>query len=249
MTASELHAREDEGGPAVGGGTDLEQPQRVGHHGRGQHLVDGDLLAIARVGVGQPVARVLDLDLCEVLLGRAEAVHTAARVEREVGRVGRTHQMEAQPVRVVLALAPHRGEEALRCRVGSDHQRDVAQPGQDLRPRVGDGHGARCAGGVDARHPRPGPAERLGERRARHEPRIPVADGVGARDELHVAPAEPCVGQRVACRGEPVLDEGAPPLAPLVHAGAEHRHLLVVGHRQASPPGGPAPSGRHFHTR
>ncbi len=53
VAAGELHAGEDQGGPAVGGGADLEQPQGVGHHGGGQHLVGGDLLAVAGVGVLQ----------------------------------------------------------------------------------------------------------------------------------------------------------------------------------------------------
>ncbi len=157
--------------------------------------------------------------------------------------------MEAQPVRIVLAFAAHRREETLRRGVGADHERHVAQPGQDLGARVGDGHRAGGTGGIDAGDSGPGPSERLRERRGGHEARIPVADGVGPGDELHVTPAEPGVGQRVACRGQAVLDEGAPPLAPFVHPGAENGDLLVVGHGQAPPPAVAAPKGRHFHTR
>jgi hypothetical protein len=95
------------------------------------------------------VPGVLDLDLREVLLGGAEAVHAPAGVEGEVGRVGGTHEVEAQPVRVVLAVAAaDRGEEPLRRGVGADDQRHVAQPGQDLRAGVADGGRTGGAGGV-----------------------------------------------------------------------------------------------------
>src|ERR1700722_16003434 len=49
--AGEVHGGEDEGRPPVGGGADFEEAQRVRHHGRGQDLLDGHLLAVARVGV------------------------------------------------------------------------------------------------------------------------------------------------------------------------------------------------------
>ena len=156
-------------------------------------------------------------------------------------------QVEAQPVRVVLAITPaHRGEEALGRGVGADHQRDVAQSGQDLRPGAGDGRRARGTGGVDARHPGPRPPERLGEGGPGHEAGVPVADGVGPRDELDVAPAQAGVGQGVAGRGQPVLDEGAAPLAPRVHARPEHGHPLVVAPSLRPPV---ARRWRHFHTR
>src|SRR5690606_1403820 len=54
--AGELGRGEHDRRAAVGGGADVEQVQRVGHDRRGQHLLDGDLLAVAGVGVGQAVA-------------------------------------------------------------------------------------------------------------------------------------------------------------------------------------------------
>ena len=48
VAPGEVDGGEDEGRPAVGGGADLEEAQRVRHHGRGEDLVDGDLLAVAR---------------------------------------------------------------------------------------------------------------------------------------------------------------------------------------------------------
>ena len=55
------------------------------------------------------MARVLDLHLCEVVLGGAETIHPPAGVQGEVGGVGRAEQMEAQPVGIVLALAAPTG--------------------------------------------------------------------------------------------------------------------------------------------
>ena len=222
------------------------QAQRVGHHGRGQHLLGAHLLAVAGVGVGRPGPGVLHLDRGEVVLGGAEELHAPAGVEGEVRGVGGTHEVEAQPVGVVAALAPDRGEEPLGRGVGPDHQRHVAQPGQDLGPRRGDGRGARRARRVGARHSGARPPEGLGEGRTRDEAGVAVADGVGARHELHVAPLHAGVGQRGARRGQPVLDEVATPLAPGVHAHPEHGHAAVVRH-----PSLPIRrvTGRHFHTR
>ena len=141
-------------------------------------------------------------------------------------------QMEAQPVRVVLAVAADRGEEALGRGVGPDHQGHVAEAGQDLGPGVVDGLGPRGAGGVGRGHPGPGPPQGLGEGGAGHEAGVAVADGVGPGHVLDVGPGEAGVGQGVAGRGQPVLDEVAAPLAPGVHARARGRRPAC---RQASP--------------
>jgi hypothetical protein len=250
VAPGELHAGQHQGRAAVGGGADLEQAQRVGHHGRGQHLVDGDLLAVAGVGVGQPVPGVLHLDLREVLLGGAEAVHAPPGVEGEVGRVGGPHQMEAQPVRVVLALAADRGEEALGRGVGADHQRHVAQPGQDLGPGVADGlppPRRRRRSTLETRAPvHPGP----GRRWPGDEARVAVADGVGARDELDVAPRR---GRRRPGRRRrrPTRTRRRAPHLPHGCMPAPSTATFLSSASAQSPrSGAPAPwTGRHFHTR
>ena len=203
-----------------------------------------DLLAVAGVRVGQPVAGVLDLHGGEVGLGGAEELHAAAGVQGEVGRVGGPQEVEAEPVRVVAALAADGGEEALGRGVGADHEGHVAQAGQDLGPGRRDGGGPRGASGVAARHPGPGPAQGLGEGGSGHEAGVAVADGVGAGDELDVAPRDAGVGEGWRGSCHPVLDEVAAPFAPGVHAHAEDgdlglRHLTPIA----------AATGRHFHTR
>ena len=89
-------------------------------------------LAVARVRVLEAVARVLHLHPGEVVAGRAEQLHAPPGVQPEVGRVGRAEQAEAQPVGIVAPLALVRREEALRRGVGADHERDVAEAGEDL---------------------------------------------------------------------------------------------------------------------
>ena len=230
VAAGEVHARQHDGGAAVGGGADLHQAQGVGDHRRRQHLVGAHLLAVPGVRVGRPGAGVLHLHRREVVLGGAEELHAPAGVEGEVGGVGGTHQMEAQPVGVVAAFAPDRSEESLGGGVGADHEGDVAQAGQDLGAGRGDGGGARRARRVGTRHACPGPAERLGEGGTGDEPGIAVADGVGTGHELDVGPRHAGVGEGVARRGQPVLDEVAAPLAPGVHAHPEDGHAAVVRH-------------------
>ena len=239
---------QDQGGAAVGGGADLQQAERVGHHRGGQHLLGGDLLAVAGVGVREAVAGVLDLDGGEVVLGGAEQLHAAAGVEGEVGGVGGAQQVEAQPVRVVLAVAAHRGEEALGGGVGPDHQGHVAQPGQDLGPGVGDGLGPRGAGGVGRRDPGAGPAEGLGEGGAGDEAGVAVADGVGAGDVLDVGPGagrrrpgrRPAAASPYSTKLRPHLPQGCMP-APRTAT------RLSSGIGASRPVGRPA--GRHFQTR
>ena len=141
MALGELHRAEHQGGTAIGRGADLEEPQRVGHHRRGQHLLCCHLFAIAGVGVLQAMASVLHLDGSEVLFGGTEKLHAPTGVQGEVGRIGRTHQVEAQPIWIVLAVAAHGLEEALGSGVGPDYQGNIAQAGQDLGPSVVDGLG------------------------------------------------------------------------------------------------------------
>src|SRR6185437_12845240 len=82
-------------------------------------------------------------------------------------------------------------------------------------------------------HPRSGPPQRLGKGCPRDEAWITVADGVGPRDELHVAPGQTRILEGASCRRQPVFHEGPAPFSPLVHASTQHRYSLVVGHRSA----------------
>ena len=247
-------AGEHQGRPAVGGGADLEQAQRVGHHGRGQHLLDGDLLAVAGVGVGQPVPGVLDLDRGEVVLGGAEAVHAPAGVEGEVGRVGGAHEVEAQPVRVVLAVAAaDRGEEALGRGVGPDHQGHVAQPGQDLGPGVGDGHARpRRRRRRRSRPGRPVQPSAWAKVAPATKPGVAVADGVGPEHELDVASSR---GRRRPGRRAAAARPYSTKLRPHLPHGCmpapRTATFLSSGIAQASPllDRAEPPTGRHFHTR
>ena len=166
-----VEAGQDHGGRAVAGRADVEQVQRVGDDGARHHVGDADLLAVAGVGVRQTVLGVLDLHLREVLLGRAVEVHPAPRVEREVRRVRHPEQPEAQPVRVVPALPRVGREESLRGGVRADHERHLAEPGEDPCPGGVEGLGAGRAGGVRRRDPRAVPARAPGRRSRRRRSR------------------------------------------------------------------------------
>ena len=218
VLARVVHRREHHSRGAVGRRADLEQPERVGHHRAGQHLLLGDLLAVARVRVVQAVARVLHLHLGEVGVGGAVEVHAAAGVEREVGRVGGAEQAEPQPVGVVPSVAGHRREEALGRGVGADHQGDVAEPGEDAGASGVERGDPRCARGVAGGDPRAVPTERLGDGGGGDVARVAVADRLAARDELHVVPPDAGVVEGGQRRLDAVLMERPPPLPPLVHA-------------------------------
>ena len=172
VAAGELHAGQHQRSTAIRRGADLEQAEGVGHHGRGQDLVDRHFAPVAGIRVGQTMPRVLDLDQREILLGRPEAIHAATGVQGEVGRIGGAHQVKTQPVRIVLALtSSDRGEEPLGRGVRADHQRHVAQTGQNLGPGVPDGGRPRRAGGVGTRHARARSSPMLARRW--HRPRSP----------------------------------------------------------------------------
>ena len=130
-----VEAADDERGRAVARRADVEQAERIGDERRGEHVVDRHFLAVARVRVLEAVPRVLHLHPREVLARRAEQLHAPAGVQPEVRGVGRAEQPEAQPVGIVAALALVGGEETLRRGVGADHERDVAEAGEDLGAR------------------------------------------------------------------------------------------------------------------
>ena len=197
---------------AVGGGADVEQVQRVGHDGRGQHVVLGDRLAVAGVGVGQPGGGVLHLDLGEVRGGGAVEVHATAGVEREVGRVGHPQQPEAQPVRVVPPLAGVGRQEPLRRGVGTDDEGHLGQPGQDARAGGVDGLGAGGAGGVRRRDAGAVPAEGLGEGRPGDVAGVAVADGLATDDEVDLGPGTSASASAARAAWTPYSTKGRPHL-------------------------------------
>ena len=122
-------------------------------------------------GLSRPCRAFLTFTCSEILERGAVEVHPAPRQQREVHRVRRADQVEALPVRVVLALAADRREEALRGGVGADHQRDVAEPGQDLGARTLQRLRTAGARGVARADGNAVPAELLGERGARRRSR------------------------------------------------------------------------------
>ncbi len=201
-----------------------------------------DLLAVTGVRVREPVPRVLHLDLREVLTGRAEQLHPAAGVQAEVRGIGRAEQPEAQPVGVVATLALVRREKSLRGRVGADDERDVAEAGEDLGASGRQRGDPRCARRIRRRDLGAVPSECLRERCARDVSRVAVAHRVGAGHELDVAPFDGGVGERGLRGDHAVVHEVPAPLAPWVHARAEHGDVPVGRHRVA-----PC-SGAHCHT-
>ena len=219
--------RDDERGGAVARRADVEQAERIGDDRRVEHVVDRHFLLVARVRIAEPVARVLHLHPREVVAGRAEQLHAAARVQAEEGGVGRAEQTEAQPVGIVAPLTLVGREEALGRGVGADDQRDVAEAGEDLGARGRERGDAGRARRVRRRHLRAVPAERLRERGARDVAGVAVAHRVGAGHELDVGPRHARVGQRGLRGDDAVLDEVAAPLAPRVHARAEDRRCRV----------------------
>src|SRR5439155_21169586 len=113
---------------------------------------------------------------------------------------------------------------------------DDARSGEDARARDVDGRRTRRTWGVrrddgDAR-----PTQRLCEGRAGDVARVPVADRLAAGDEADVLPRESCVVQRAARRGDAVVHERLPPLAPGVHADAEDGYTGVHFHTTCSFP-------------
>ena len=239
-----VDAAHDDRSRAVRGRADVEQAERVRHQRRVEHVVDRHFLAVARIRVLEAVLGVLHLYPGEVLARRAEQLHAATGVQTEVRRVGRAQQPEPQPVGVVAPLALVGCEEALRRRVGADHQRNVAEPGEDLRPRGRQRGDARRARRVRRRDLRAVPTQRLGEGRAGDVAGVAVAHGLSARHELDVAPLDARFGQRSLRGDDAVLDEVAAPLAPRVHARAEHDDVLA----HAASTSGPRSPGRRIWT-
>ena len=231
MFLGEALAGHDQCGRAVGGGADVQQPQRVGDDGAGQDVLDGGFLAVAGVGVVEAVARVFDLDLGKIVQRGAVEVHAPACEQGEVDGVGGPDQVEALPVGVVAAFPADGGEEAFGGGVGADDQRDVAEAGQDLGARALQSLRSAGARGVAGGDRDPVPAQLLGKGRARYETGIAVADGVRAGNELDLAPVQAGLGQRGAGGDDAVLGEVASPFAPRVHARTQDVHRFGSCHR------------------
>ena len=238
MPTRVVHRGQHDGRSTVGGRADVEQVQRVGDDGTAQHVVDRDLLAVARVRVLQPVARVLHLHRGEVLRGGAVQVHPPARVEREVAGVGHPQQPEPQPVGVVPPLPRVGREEALRGGVRADHERHFAQPGEDPRASGVERLRSGRAGGVRRGHACAVPPQCLREGGAGDVAAVPVAHGLATHDQVDVLPRDVAVRECLPCCVYAVAHEVAPPLAPGVHPDSEHCDVPRISwtHWSASSP-------------
>ena len=158
-------AGHDQRGRAVGGRADVEQPQRVGHHRAGQHVLDASFLAVAGIRVVQAVPGVLDLHLRRSprRWRRRGPSGGAPAARSRPGSSRRSGGSAASPGRSCVRRRPARS--TLRGGVGADHQRDVAEAGQDLRAGALQRLRAAGAGGVARADRDAVPAELLGERR------------------------------------------------------------------------------------
>ena len=208
-----------------------------------------DLLAVARVGVLQPVARVLHLHRGEVLRRGAVQVHPPARVEREVARVGHPQQPEPQPVGVVPPLPRVGREEPLRGGVRADHERHLAQPGEDPSPRGVERLGTGRAGGVRRGHARAVPPQRLREGGAGDVAAVPVAHGLATHDQVDVLPRDVAVRECLPCCVHAVAHEVAPPLAPGVHPDSEYGDVRWTHWSASSPSSSPLASSARWSAR
>ena len=136
--------------------------------GRRHHVVDGDLLAVPGVRVGQAVTGVLHLDLGEVLRRRAVQVDATAGV-RARSRSGWWHRAGgtgASPGRRAAHRRSASGSPSAWCRRPTTSA--TSHRPARMRCRAASmAIDARRAGAVGAGDRDAGPAERLGERRTR----------------------------------------------------------------------------------
>ena len=227
MLARVLHAGQHHASRTVAGCADFEQAQGVRHHVRGQYFFHRELLLVARVGIVETVAGVLDLDLCEVLFGGPVNVHPPSRVQGEVGGVRAAHQTKAQPVGVVPALAGVWGEKALGCRVCTDHQGHVAHACEDTSAGGVDPGCAGSTGGVRGRDRGARPAQGLGKGRPSDVARVAVANGLGAGNEIDVLPIHAGVLECGVASRNAILDEVLSPFAPGMHAHTQYCYVFA----------------------
>ena len=176
-------------GPFLGGEDDcaatitadaaVQLRQRIGHHPRALHVVDGDRVLVVRLGVQRRVVPRRHRDLGELLDRRAELVHVALRRHRVL-------RDERVPERHVELDGPARAERQVRAppprfevgpcgRPVHEHDRlDV--PGEDRRGGVLDHELPR----------RPADARTVGPRRTQPE----VLGDLDRREQAHAARTE-----------------------------------------------------------
>ena len=197
---------------AVGGRADLEQAQRVGHDGAGQHFGLGDLFAVAGVRVVEAVLGVLDLHLGEVGLGRAVEIHApTAYSAKYVGLVAPSRRNRNQSGS--SQRSPATGARKPLGVVSAPTTRATSHsPGEDPRSAPRQRGHARRAGGVRRRDAGAVPSERLRDRRGCDVTGVAVANGFAAGDELHVGPVDAGVVERGQRGVDAVLVEGRPHL-------------------------------------
>ena len=197
--------------------------------GRGQHVVDRDRLLEPGVGVGQAVGGVLDLHLGEVARWwRRRGPCGDGRPGRSRWGWWRRRRRKRSQSGSVGAVAGVGGEEALGGGVGADHEGHVAQPGQDAGAGGLDGGDARGAGGVATTRRGRRSSRGLGERGARRRSR--GSRCAWCRRRTRTARRSRRCRRRASASlggGHAVLDEVAAPLAPRVHAHAEHGDLVA----------------------
>ena len=125
--------------------------QRIGHHRRVDHVLDGDDLAQHGVRIVLGVMGGGDLDPGELLAGGAELVHVAHGAHGiHVRRGRRIGELELQ-IRLVRIAGARRGtgRHAFAARpAGERDQRDVAAAGGDCLGGVPDVHEIGRAAGV-----------------------------------------------------------------------------------------------------
>jgi hypothetical protein len=200
--------------------------ERVGHHSRGENVIDRERPAsvVNRLGIGVAVVADRGGHPGELLGRRAVHVHVPARHEGELGR----REKPPGNDEFVSRTGPWRGRSALGvdARLGRDEQHDLGEPGGD--------RGSRFEHHVHPElHAHPGRAEPevVDERGA-------VAPGADAVD---IGEREPGVGERRLGRGH-VQRAGRlafqpPGLTRVVHpddAGASPARC--VGQQKSDPP-------------
>ena len=128
-----LRRADDDCSCAIGGCTNVEKTKRIGNDRRAGKVIEGELFAETRIGVGNASLGVLDLHHGEVFDGVAEHVDATARIQRKERRVSCAEQVETLPIGIFLALATNRSEETLRRGVSANHHCDIGKARKDLR--------------------------------------------------------------------------------------------------------------------
>ena len=200
---------QDHGGGAVGLGAAVEQPQRPADGGRGEHLVDGDLVLEVGVGIEAPVVMVLHGHRRQHLRGGPELVHVPC------GEGGEQYGGRLAPV---VERVPGGGprQQALLGRLVAhllhpDDEHDIVHAARHHHGPDPEGVGS---GGTGVLHPCAGDARQA----------------QGAR---HGVPADPLLAPQGAALGGHDGGVDRPAVETLVDVGQRRiegagRHLLVA---------------------